>query len=185
MKYQNSIAVATSDWRDVVGERPRHVARWDEDGPIGRLLDWHESLHPEWHQRAACRPDHVETLSELRAHVSKFTPIKGGDSAVKVIHDYCVGCEVRAECQAAKDETNSIGVWGGKQEIPRMSAVHASVWEQLRSRPGVWGPVSQRAYRALSMRRSRRDPAFVNFEYRRQDNRWYARYVPDAEDGVA
>lgn len=75
---------------------------WDVD-------DWLiEMLHPEWHERAACRG----------MDPAMFFPERSNPELMRAALRVCAGCPVRAECEVAGRDHHQ-GVWGGKTPAMR------------------------------------------------------------------
>ena len=83
-------------------------------GPI-ELLELLGSLHPEWHERAACRnPDDPAAAAALMFPTST----RGRAIDYRAALAICATCTVKPQCaKAGRNETN--GVWGGRVKDDR------------------------------------------------------------------
>lgn len=100
-------------------------------GPI-ELLELLGSLHPEWHERAACRnPDDPTSAANLMFPTST----RGRAIDYRAALAVCARCTVKHQCaDAGRLETN--GVWGGRVKDDRK--VDATALGIVAAEPDRW-----------------------------------------------
>ncbi len=97
----------------------------DVTGALASLALHSDALEEDWRDQALCAQTDAES----------FFPEKGGSSrAAKKI---CQSCDVREQClQAALDNDERFGIWGGLSERERRGLKHRSLELTEATAPG-------------------------------------------------